>query len=288
VLVAAAAKIVASAELEGFEPALCAAFERFMQQPVKKDPGCNAKANVVRALYGLSARAFDVFLRGIQHVQREPVWGGSVDTAIELRALCGLGLVRGDYPDALIELAELLADPEPMARLAAAQAVAYSERADIGLPLLRLKARLGDAEARVTGACLAGLLALAPHASLPFVERFLGAEDVAVREATLLALGESRLPAALPLLQRASEDTLASESRAVALMAIALMRSDTAWEYLLSLVRDASDGRARAAIDALATYRHEPSLRARTLSAVATRSERSLLEHAEHAFHLSE
>ena len=286
VVAAAAAKIVGDFELDGFEPALRAAFERFLVDPVKNDPGCMAKAGVARALHALSARAFEVFLRGIRHVPREPVWGGTVDTAIELRGLCGLGLVRGGYPDALLELAELLADKEPMARIAAAQAIAYSERADIGLPLLRCKAKLGDTEPRVTSACLAGLLALAPHGSLPFVESFLTQSDPELREAALLALGESRVPEALPILQRAIAELTATPARTIAFTAVALLRSDAAWEYLLGCVRNESSGRARDALEALATYRHEPSLRARVLAAVAERDDRALSDHAERALRI--
>jgi len=282
-LVEAAANIVANAELDGFEPALRDAFGRFVQQPAKSDPRCIAKTSTVRALYKLSARAFDVFLRGIRYVQSEPAWRGSHDTAAELRGLSALGLVRGGYPDMAVELAELLADREPMARLAAVQAIAYSERCDFGLPLLRFKARVGDEEPKVTAACFSGLLALAPHGSLSFIESFLASDDEGTREAALLALGESRLPDALSVLRRVVQEPLSSEFRATALMAIALMRTDGAWNYLLEVVREEGPARARQALDALATYRREPSLRERMLSAVAARADDELQKHADQA-----
>ena len=185
-LVAAAANVIGEAELTGFAPALGAAFARFLELPAKSDAGCVVKTSCARALYRLGERATEVFLRGIAHVQMEPVWGGQQDTAIELRGTSALGLVRAGYPDALVELADLLADKEPMARVAAAQAIAYSERQDIGVPLLRMKARLGDDDPRVTAACFSALFSLSPELSLPYVASFLDADKLEVQEAALI------------------------------------------------------------------------------------------------------
>jgi hypothetical protein len=79
--------------------------------PVKSDPGCRAKVEIARALYELGEDPAAVFPRGVRHRQMEPVFGGREDTAAELRCVCALGLVRLQSPDALVELAELLADP---------------------------------------------------------------------------------------------------------------------------------------------------------------------------------
>ncbi|MDH5671815.1 MAG: HEAT repeat domain-containing protein [Myxococcales bacterium] len=283
-LAAAAARLIAEAELTGFEQALEAAFERFMEQPVKRDPGCMAKAAVARALHHLGTSGQAVFLRGIRHVQPEPIWGGTQDTAVELRGICAAGLVRSGYPDAVTELADLLADPEPMARMGAAQAVAYAGHAEVGVPLLRLRALAGEKDSRVLGACFAGLLELAPERCLPFVASFIDHSDDETAEAALLALGESRRPAALPILRTAAEAELRPERQTLAYLAIALMRSDGAWDFLLSVVRDASEARALQAIDALATYRAEPRMRERALAAVAERGDPRLGAHAERAF----
>lgn len=280
VLVAAAASAIARGELAGFAPQLCAAFERFIDNAVKRDPGCRAKTAVAHALYRTEAAATPVFLRGIRLVQLEPVWGGTQDTAIELRGTCGLGLVRSGYPDALVELAELLADPEPMARAAAAQAIAYSERSDIGVPLLRLKALAGDADQRVTSACFSALLALAPERSLPFVAAFVQRSEPELREAAALALGESRLPQALVVLQELAARAVTADDCSVALLAVALVRSDAAWEYLIGLVREGGASQARAAVDAMATYRDDAGLSARVLAAAEERGDPRLLAHA--------
>jgi len=282
-LVAAAAEAVADHELEGFDAALAGAYDRFLDNAVKRDALCRAKTAAVRALHHTSSGATTVFLRGIRYVQLEPVWGGSQDTAVELRGLCAFGLVRNDYPDVLIELADLLADAEPMARVAAARAIAYSERREGGVPLLRFKVQTGDSDVRVTSACIAGLLALAPEHSLPFVAELARRPNPELREAALLALGESRRPEALPLLTELAEHAVTEADAGVVLLAVALLRSDAAWGHLLDLIREGSTTHARAAIDALATYRDDSALRARTLAAVEARDDARLLAHAREA-----
>jgi hypothetical protein len=47
------------------------------------------------------------------------------------------------------------------------------------------------------------------------------------------------------------------------LVAMATQRSDVALDYLLSLVAESTGERARAAIEALAIYRHDEALRGR-------------------------
>ncbi|WP_225852694.1 hypothetical protein, partial [Haemophilus parainfluenzae] len=91
----------------------------------------------------------------------------------KLRGTCALGLVRMNYPMVMVELADLLADPEPEARIAAARAVAYSEQ-EWGIALLRLRMKVGDTPT-VLGECLAALLQLAPADSLALARSFLEA-----------------------------------------------------------------------------------------------------------------
>jgi hypothetical protein len=280
-LVAAAANILAEAELAGFDQQLTAALEFWFEQPAKSDPGCSAKTSLVRALYKSGARAHALFLRGIKLLQAEGVWGGAQDTAVELRGLCALALVRSGYFDALYEIAELLADPEPMARVAAAQAIAYSERQDVGVPLLRFKARLGDPDARVMAACFSGLLSLAPDSSLAFVERFIEAEPLEMAEAALLALGEARSPDVLPILKRTAESPLPESLRATAFIALAMLRNDAARKYLVQTVREENATQARLALSALAPYCSMESVRSSVLSALQERRDPQLDAHAQ-------
>ena len=116
---------------------------------------------------------------------------GGRDTAAELRGAAARGLVRMSHPQALSALAELLADPELPARIAAVRAVAY-HGGDSGLPLLRLKVLSGDREPEVLSECFLAMLRISPEVSVEFVERFLDAEEAAIAESAALALGESR------------------------------------------------------------------------------------------------
>jgi HEAT repeat protein len=254
---------------------LAAAFERFLANPVKTDPGCRAKVEIARALHEMGDDPNGVFLRGIRHRQLEPVYGGREDTAPELRALCALGLVRVGHPDAMVELADLLADPEAAARTGAARAIAYADEA-AGEPLLRLKALAGDPDAGVVSECLGALLSLAPRRSLDFVARFLRHQDVVVQEAAAVALGASRLREALPVLRAWWEATAEVDLRRTALLAIAMLRHEEAIGELLSLVAGGARPDARDAIAALATYRHDEALRARVASAIEARTDLDL------------
>src|SRR5262245_41496388 len=97
-VVAAAAEVVAAAELSECLPLLPPAFERFMVAPIKTDQGCKAKIALADALYRNSSTDEALFRVGLRHVQREPVWGGQQDTAAELRGICALALAQLSPP----------------------------------------------------------------------------------------------------------------------------------------------------------------------------------------------
>jgi HEAT repeat protein len=270
--VAKAAEIAGEAELAVLVPELAAAFDRLLINPVKADPGCAAKAAIADALYRLDYDDEALFLRGIRHVQLEPVYGGKADTAGPLRSACALGLVRMSYPQVMSELADLLADPEPPVRLAAVRAIAYSEN-DQGAPLLRLKVLTGDDEPQVIAESLQTLLKLAPNASLPFVSRLLDASADETREAAALALGGSRRPEAFEVLREWWQRMVSPELRRTALLAIAMLRRDQPLEFLLSLVADGNGMDARDAVAALGLYRHDDTLRERVAAIIKSRTD---------------
>jgi hypothetical protein len=267
-LVAAAAKVVGEHAIEGLVDELPAAFERLLERPIERDPGCRGKSQIARTLLHLERWFQVVFARGVVHVQREPVWGGTEDTAAELRGLCGVAHAQLGRHDALEVLAGLLADPERMARSAAAQALGDSGRPD-AIPLLRYKAIIGDEEPAVFAACLASLLALAPDDSLLFVAGFLELDPDRAGIAAL-ALGESRREAAFPILRRWCEDRLGDERR-IGYLALALLRLEPATAHLLAVVENESPDDARAAAGAIATFRDDPALAARVHTATAGR-----------------
>ncbi len=260
-LVQAAAKAIERHELEGFEAPLVRAFTSALTRPTKSDPGCRAKLAIVRALDRLNARELDVLLAGVTHIQREPVWGGTVDTAAELRGACAMALVNAHYVDVLDALAVLLADPERAARLAAISAIAATGDARAGVPLLLLLLTRGDDSPEVLQTCCDALLSLAPERSFAFVRDQLMHDDTARAEAAALALGERRPPGSLDALREFAERR--PLSRGVAALAIAMLRTDEAWGLLIEQFEDGDPAEARSALEALAVYKEQPGLRAR-------------------------
>jgi HEAT repeat protein len=262
-LVAAkAARIAGEWQLAELTPELVAAFDRFMVKPETTDKRCAAKIEILKALCKLEYSSPSVFRRGLRHIQMEPTWGGSVDTAAEVRALGAMGLAQMDYPEALEEILPLLLDPERDARIGALRAVGAS-----GLPggvlLLRLKALSGD-EPEVLGECFAALLRAAPTQSPEFVAKFLDHREEAVVEAAALALGNSRLESVFAVLRDAFERTRALPlRRRTLLLAIALLRRENAIDYLLDLVQNGESQTSADAVAALAMYEKDPNLQER-------------------------
>jgi HEAT repeat protein len=279
-VVAAALEVIYQNELTGFEDAMQDAFTAAMIDPVRSDPSCRTKTGVIKALDILREPADELFLAGIRHVQPEPVWGGSQDSAVNLRGMSAMALVNRGYADMMVELARLLADPERDARRAAADAIAASGDAHAGVPLLVLRIRAREQEPEVLGACFAGLLSLASERTFELVVEHLRARDPLVAEAAALALGQERPEGAFEALRELAEGSF-GEQRKVALLSIAMLRSEAAWEYLLGCVADGSLAVAREAIEALAVYRELPSLAERVRAAVGRRTQgRAQLEAA--------
>jgi len=277
----AAAGAGAAAELVAELPA---AFARLIERPIERDPGCRGKVAIARALHRLDHWVDAVFAAGVRHVQREPVWGGSEDTAAELRGVCGLAHAHAGRADALDVLAELLADPERAARAAAAQALGDAGRPDASA-LLRYKVLVGDPEPAVLAACFASLLALGGEGAIPFAARFLAERDGGERaEVAALALGESRLTGAYPVL-RAWCDASRPEARGrVGFLALALLRLDAATDHLVDVVRAGRASDAVAAARALATFRDDGALAARTIEAAAAHPDPEVAAAARAAF----
>lgn len=243
------------------------AFARLEVDPVKRDPGCRGKVAIAKALDRTERRATDVFERGVRLVQHEPVWGGKVDTAAELRGVCGMALVHMRHPRALVEAALLLADAETAPRVAAARALAVSGDRNAAEPLLRLRIAIGDPESEVIGECLAALLELAGADAIDDVAAFLRGADETMASAAALALGGSRLAGVFALLRDADESLVGGAGRRSRLLAIALVRSSEAWDYLLELVATGSRAAAEDAARALLTFRHDSELTERVLAA---------------------
>src|SRR3954462_333007 len=146
----------------------------------------------------------DVFHTAARHIQPEPVWGGSEDSAPPLRAAALVALARAEGPGSLPMLVDAMADPAKDVRIASAVALGAVGTEGAGL-VLRLKVRLGDKDPDVLSECLLGLLTLDPGETLPIVAGFLDPIDATACEAAALALGKSRLPEALDPLKACLE-----------------------------------------------------------------------------------
>jgi len=270
----AAARAAAVASERGFtelEEELCAAFSRFMNEPAECDPNCTAKAAIVVALSALERPAWEVFQRGLEHVQIEPSYGapgGKADTAGGLRGSSAVALAKSRDPGALHALIERLVDPERAARVGAAQALGVlGVRESIGV--LRLKALTGDDEPEVLSECFLSLLAIDPGPSLAFVSGLLTASpDPSLQETAALAIGQSRVAGAFEVLDRARSSAGKGDLARVILVAMAILRQPAATERLLGIVRAGELPAAGHALAALAAFRGDPQLRARVQAAV--------------------
>jgi len=275
-IVAKAAQLVGEMKLTELTDDLPKLFDRFMVEPTSTDKGCAAKTAIAKTLYELDCHTEETFLRGARHVQLEAAWGPPVDTAAELRGTCALGLVRMNYRGVMLILAEHLADPEALVRQTAARAITYSGREE-GEPLLRLKILSGDKEVAVIGECLTSLVKLSPARSLVFVEQFIDSKDSDLREAALVALGESRQPAAFEILRRKWDSTFDKSLRASMLPPMALLRLPQAIDFVIEVITGAHPGTASAAIEAMRMFRHDSAMRVRIQAAVESTGDAELL-----------
>jgi hypothetical protein len=277
-VVAAAAELVAEATLFKLVPALAAAFDRLMIDPVSSDKTCRGKTAIARALVQLDSDSARVFTTGLSHLQLEPAFGPPEDTAPELRAQCALGLVRSRHPDAAVLVAERLADPSHITRAAVAQILVELELAT-ALPLLHFKIEIGDEQPQVIAACFASLLELEPAAAVPRAAAYLDQHPGEMAEAVALTLGESRRREAFEVLRDWGERVI--EARRVAYLALALMRDDRAFDHLIEVVASDNAATADLALAALSHFRHDQALCARALAAARGRKDRQVLAQAE-------
>jgi HEAT repeat protein len=141
---------------------------------------------------------------------------------------------------------------------------------DEGVLPLRVKALSGDKEPQVIAECLSALIRLSPAKSIAFVEQFLDSQDESIREAALIALGESRRDEAFDVLRARWEHNFHISERRPLLVAMALLRSQQSLEFLFDVIRAGHPGTAVGAIEALKIYRHDSGLREKIADAIKT------------------
>ncbi|MDQ2950063.1 MAG: hypothetical protein M3Y27_29690 [Acidobacteriota bacterium] len=261
VIVARAAKIGGELNIRPLIPDMLVAFDRLFRDPAKSDSQCWGKNALSKALKDLGYAEGGAFLRGLRHVQMEPVWNGHEDTAVVLRGACALALVQcTDIPlrEIHTHLVDVLGDPAARVRVDAAHALA-----ELGTPeailLLRLKARTGDKEPSVTGEILGFLLQLEEDRAVDFVGTFLDSMEEEVREEAALALGASRFEAAIVHLQKRWRECRKPELVEIVIRGLGASRLESAVGLLIDIVRS---GRPREALSSLqALEMHRESLK---------------------------
>ncbi len=277
VVVAKAASIAAELDMRPLLPDVCAAFERMFEKPVETDPQCWAKNALSKALKQLGYAESEPFLKGLHHVQMEPVWGGQEDTATTLRGTCILALVQTtDLPrrETLRYLVRGLTDSSNV-RLDAVRALEQMDGEEVAL-LLRLKARIGDTQIAVTGQVFDSLLRLEGNEAVSFVAEFLTFGDCEVRQEAALSLGTSRLTGAISTLQAAWEKAQGAEFRAAILRGLSASREQGAIDSLLAIVRTGRERDALAALTALELHREDKEICGRLAKSVEIRNESSI------------
>ena len=264
-VVAVAAQLVAEHSLVALLDEVGPAFERLCDN--KRDPGCRGKVALLRALHELD-RWDEVFERAVVYTQREPAYGGVNDTAGEVRGIAGIAhahFARTDAPDVL---AQLFADPERIARIAAAQGC--RDGGFLGASgMLRMRILIGDEDGEVLAACFEALLALQREAALPFVVQCMTKADER-GECVAVALGASRLDATRELIAWC-ERCVGEQRERVGYLPLALSRREPATAYLLAVIREQSPRDAVAAAKALATFKHDEQLQSAVLDATRDR-----------------
>jgi hypothetical protein len=236
-LVAKAAALTLHHRLTDLTSNLAASFPRFLENGAKSDPQCWAKNALAKTLAAFEYQEPELFLTGMRHIQLEPVWGGSADTAGTLRGTCALALVQCRELDShrlLIHLIPLFADKELPVRVDAVRAV-VQVGSDSAALLLRLRAELASDEPELLGSCYSGVLALDGPAAIPWTAKFLSPEDDAAAEAAM-AIAQTHTLEAFQLLCTTFAKTRDPWFRTVVLSAIALTRQQEATDWLLELI----------------------------------------------------
>ncbi len=240
-IVAKAADLIREFHAEEFTPDLPRAFDRFFENAEKTDPQCWAKNALSRTLAAFEHQDPETFLRGMRHIQMEPVWGGRSDTAGTLRSTCALALVQCrtlTEAELLAHLVDLFADKDKTVRREVLKAVTQISSPSAAL-LLRARAVLANDEPEVLGACYSGVLSIDGISAIPWVSQFMASADDAAGEAAL-AISSTNSAEAFECLKRRLLESADPWWRSVLLSAIALCRQEAALEFLLAQVQTES------------------------------------------------
>lgn len=277
-----AAELAEELELRTLGPTLLATLEALLDGK-RADPGCRLASAVLRALAKFEVEASDTYLRAMKLVRIERSGTSFIDAAIPVRIGAGEALATTRRGAAVLDLIPLLGDSESEVRAGGA-AVLGMLRADAALAAIYTKLLAGDGAPEVLGACMAALTRADPGRFIPIVVPFLDSERDSVAELAALALGDCRAAAALEPLKAAIARGTQGRRSSTLYLAVSLLRSDDALDYLLGVVREAPETAAVQAIEALRIHRDLPSLAERLERVVAARRKPKLTQAFRAAF----
>ncbi len=254
-VVAAVAVALRRLEDTSLTAELIACFTALLPKAKERDQGCKALTAIVETLVNTAEFAPDVYLAGVKHIQKEGSFGPPVDVAAPLRGLCARGLARMRHPEAMYETVALLADREVPARAGAVQALGDAGGAAAEL-LLRLKVLTGDEE-DIVAECFQSLLVAGPERSVAFVAGYLGSESADRAESAALALGQSRIASATPVLIDAWRSQVRRPIRRALALAIAMCRQEQGVDFLIARLEEETEQTARDVLEAFTLYRND-------------------------------
>lgn len=269
---AAAAEYVATQDPRVWQPRLEDALGRLLDSGAERDANCRAKTAILHALTEWEAPCTALYQRAVRYKQEEPVYGGATDTAGTVRALALVGLVRTLDPSAWAAAADLLADPETEAR-GGAIAAAAELGGPAGAALLRYHVRRGEDDLDALQEALRLLFELDPTA-LALGDEMARHPHPQVATTAIIALGESKVPGALPILENLCADH--RPPAAAVYLALLLHRSDDALAILCDRVRTGTPEHARCAVEAAAPHLTLPSIASAIEAAVTDRDDARL------------
>jgi HEAT repeat protein len=274
-VVAEAAKTIAALRLVPLISDLLASFARLFDDVLKTDPKCWGKMAIVQALTQLDYDQSPPFVRGLSHIQMEPIYGGNEDSAGQLRALCALALVQSTdlrRIEIMRLLTDAMTDSEDPVRAEAVRAIAQLG-GDEAVLLLRLKARIGDNRPLVLGQVFDSVIALESEIGVRFVADYLSSPVVGIRDESALSLGASRRADAVSLLIATWHKGAVGDFGGVILRALSSSRHPDAIDFLFELVRMGSSADCAAALAELESLEGSDEVRTQIETAKRQRSE---------------
>jgi len=237
-LIARAARVILARRLSDWVPELVAAFDRLCQDGAKRDPQCRGKLAIVEVLHELGCHEASLLQTALGYQQWEPVYGGSVDTAGELRGNAAVAVVAEPTVDSRFLVQPLLVDHDARTRVLAVRALTLlgGEASEC---LLRHCLLAGEPDQEVVGELCGGLVDLDAERAAAFLADWVIADHPVIGAEAALALGQSRHPDAVPVLRQAYERRHLIADRGTVLVALFLLRREEVIDWLVEEYRQA-------------------------------------------------